>query len=215
MKENMILMNKIIVFFCIFLLLSGSAASQQDERNDPEMFDSIKIETIKTDKFTMDYFRFGEGKETLVILPGLSVQSVMASADAVADAYRPLTDDFTIYLFDRRKELPDSYSVYEMAQDTAEAIQAAGLEHVNLFGASQGGMIAMIITLEHPELEKNSFSVQHPPVSQQSSIICLISGSGWLKKEMPRNYILHSVKPYIRRKYLNSRRHSWPNWLRP
>lgn len=148
-------MNIIIVFFCFFLLLSGSAASQQDERNDPEINDSIKIETIRTDKFTMDYFRFGEGKETLVILPGLSVQSVMASADAVVDAYRPLTDDFTIYLFDRRKELPDSYSIYEMAQDTAEAIQAAGLEHVNLFGASQGGMIAMEIAIEHPELVKN------------------------------------------------------------
>lgn len=119
------LMNIIIVFFCFFLLLSGSAVSQQDERNDPEINDSIKIETIRTDKFTMDYFRFGEGKETLVILPGLSVQSVMASADAVVDAYRPLTDDFTIYLFDRRKELPDSYSIYEIAQDTAEAIQAA------------------------------------------------------------------------------------------
>ena len=67
------LMNIIIVFFCFFLLLSGSAASQQDERNDPEINDSIKIETIRTDKFTMDYFRFGDGKETLVILPGLSV----------------------------------------------------------------------------------------------------------------------------------------------
>ena len=45
---------------------------------------SIQIETVKTDAFTMDYFQFGQGKETLVILPGLSVQSVMDSADAVA-----------------------------------------------------------------------------------------------------------------------------------
>ena len=66
----------------------------------------IKIETVKTEDFSMDFFRFGEGERTLVILPGLSVQSVMGAADAVAEAYRSLTDRFTIYVFDRRRELP-------------------------------------------------------------------------------------------------------------
>lgn len=113
---------------------------------------NIQVETARTASFTMDYFRFGHGKETLVILPGLSVQSVMGSADAVAEAYRLLTDDFTIYVFDRRNELPSSYSVYEMAQDTAEAFRALGLEQVCLFGASQGGMMAMEIAIEYPEL---------------------------------------------------------------
>ena len=114
--------------------------------------ESIPIETVKTDAFSMDYFKFGRGKKTLVILPGLSVQSVMGSADAVADAYQILTEDFTVYLFDRRKELPASYSVHEMAQDTAEAMRALGLENVCLFGTSQGGMTAMDIAIHHPEL---------------------------------------------------------------
>ena len=69
----------------------------------------------------MDYFRFGHGGDTLAILPGLSVQSVMGSADIVAESYRLLTDDFTIYVFDRRKELPASYPICAMAQDTAQA----------------------------------------------------------------------------------------------
>ena len=30
----------------------------------------IKIETVKTEDFSMDFFRFGEGERTLVILPG-------------------------------------------------------------------------------------------------------------------------------------------------
>ena len=100
----------------------------------------------------MDYFKFGHGNETLVILPGLSVQSVMGSAEAVAEAYKLLSDDFTIYLFDRRKELPPAYSVNEMARDTADAFRALGLDHVCLFGASQGGMIALEIAIEYPEL---------------------------------------------------------------
>lgn len=55
----------------------------------------IPIQTgrIKTTGCTMEYFRFGHGRETLVILSGLSVQSVMNAADAAADAYRLLTDD--------------------------------------------------------------------------------------------------------------------------
>lgn len=113
---------------------------------------SILIETVKTDRFSMDFFRFGNGDKTLVILPGLSVQSVMGAANAIADAYRTLADCYTIYVFDRRTDLPEAYSVRDMARDTAEAFQALGLKQVYLFGASQGGMIALVLAIEHPEL---------------------------------------------------------------
>ena len=113
---------------------------------------SIQRETVRTDRFTMEYFRFGKGEKTLVILPGLSVQSVMNAADAVAEAYDSMTEAFTVYVFDRRAELPSSYSVQEMAADTAEAVQTLGLHDLYLFGASQGGMIALVMAIEHPEL---------------------------------------------------------------
>ena len=112
------------------------------------------IDTVETRAFSMDYLRFGHGGETLVILPGLSVQSVMASAEAVANAYQALTDDYTLYLLDRRKVLPAAYSMDDMARDTAEALRALGLRQVNLFGVSQGGMIAMLMAVEQPELIK-------------------------------------------------------------
>ena len=113
---------------------------------------SLQIETVITESFSMDYFEFGHGENTLVILPGLSVQSVMGFADAVADAYSIFSDDYTVYVFDRRKELPVPYTVHEMAQDTAEAIRTLGLSRINLFGASQGGMISMEIAIEQPDL---------------------------------------------------------------
>ena len=56
---------------------------------------SIQIETVHTDTFSMNYFRFGKGEKTLVILPGLSVQSVMGAADAIAAAYQPCEEIFT------------------------------------------------------------------------------------------------------------------------
>ena len=113
---------------------------------------NIQTGTIRTDSFSMVYFRFGQGKKAFVILPGLSVDSVMKYAAAVSDAYSLLTDDFTVFLLDRRKELPPSYSVYEMADDTAAAIRWLGLDRVSLFGASQGGMIAMAIAVRYPDL---------------------------------------------------------------
>ncbi len=113
---------------------------------------SIQIETVRTERFSMRYFRFGRGDKTLVILPGLSIQSVMGAADAVAAAYQSLEDSYTIYVFDRRAELPSLYTVRDMARDTAEAFAALGLRKVCLFGASQGGMIALVLAVEHPEL---------------------------------------------------------------
>lgn len=113
---------------------------------------SINIETVTTETCTMDYFRFGNGEKTLVVLPGLSIKSVMGSADAIASAYQSLGNAFTVYVFDRRKDMPATYSVRDMAHDTATVFKALGLKDVCIFGASQGGMIALVIAIEHPEL---------------------------------------------------------------
>jgi pimeloyl-ACP methyl ester carboxylesterase len=104
--------------------------------------------------YSMDYSRFGNGPETFVILPGISVQSVTALADAISGQYRILSDDFTVYLFDRRNEMPEHYSVHDMAEDTVEAINSLGLKDLYIFGTSQGGMIAMDMAVNHPELVK-------------------------------------------------------------
>ena len=113
---------------------------------------SIPIETVKTAEFEMQYFRFGTGARPFVILPGLSVQSVMGAAEAVAGAYADFAEDYTVYVFDRRSELPETYSVYQMGLDTAEAMRSLGLFGADVFGASQGGMMAQVIAIEAPEL---------------------------------------------------------------
>ena len=113
-----------------------------------------KIETVNIDDFSMEYFKFGRGEKTFVIIPGLSIQSVMGAADAVEEGFALATEDFTIYVFDRRKKVPKTYSVYDMARDTAKVIRSLGLKDIYLFGASQGGMIAMTIAIENPDLVK-------------------------------------------------------------
>ena len=110
------------------------------------------IDRVSTDSFTMEYCRFGQGERAMAILPGLSIGSVLRSAESIERSYAPLAEHFTVYLFDRRSDLPPVYSVYDMARDTAAAFDALGLKDVCLFGASQGGMMAMTMAVTRPDL---------------------------------------------------------------
>ena len=112
----------------------------------------MDIRTVETDTCSMDYLCFGHGERPFVIIPGLSVQSVLLSAEAVAAAYRPFTEDHTVYLFDRRKEVSEGYSIADMAGDTAGAMKHLGLKEADICAASQGGMIAMMIAAQYHDL---------------------------------------------------------------
>ncbi|MBR4444868.1 MAG: alpha/beta hydrolase [Solobacterium sp.] len=135
--------------FAACMLLCSCAEKQESKQQEETM--SIPIETVQTEDFTMDYFRFGTGKKTMVILPGLSVQSVMGLADAVADAYKIFAEDYTVYLFERRKELPEGYTIDDMTKDAEAAFEALDLKDIYLFGTSQGGMIALDLAVQYPE----------------------------------------------------------------
>ncbi len=111
-----------------------------------------KINQVVTNQFMMEYLSFGSGKKTLVILPGLSVQSVIGFAPAIIHQYQCFTDEFTVYVFDRRSDPPQSYHIFQMAEDTANAFIKLGLSEISLFGVSQGGMIALTIASAYPEM---------------------------------------------------------------
>lgn len=98
------------------------------------------------------YSKFGSGAKTLVILPGLSLKSLDTYAEAVESAFSLFCNDYTVYVFDRLSEPDSYYTVYAMADDTAEAMKMLELEHCCIFGASQGGMIAQCIAVKYPEL---------------------------------------------------------------
>ena len=44
---------------------------------------AVPIECLQTERFSMRYFRFGSGKKTFVLLPGLGVQSVKNTVRAL------------------------------------------------------------------------------------------------------------------------------------
>ena len=108
--------------------------------------------TVSVNGFEMEYCKFGNGDRVFVIIPGLAIQSVIGAKDAVEEAFTIMRDDFTAYLFDRVKIAPEGYSIYDMADDTAAAMKELGLERANIFGASQGGMIGLVLAIRYPEL---------------------------------------------------------------
>ena len=147
----------VILCLSLFVLLAGCGqkSAKQPESTETAPADataSIPIETVTIDGFSMNYFRFGQGEKAFVMLPGLSAQGVMGSAEQIADAYAMMTDDFTVYVFDPRNELPESYSVSEMAEDMAKVLPSLGLGPVYVMGASMGGMAALELAVHHPEL---------------------------------------------------------------
>ena len=137
---------------CILLGFSWGSALAGEEHSGVMADDPIPVETVTAGSFSMNFFKFGRGEKTLVILPGLSVQGVMGAAEQVSSAYKVLTDDFTIYVFDPRNELPESYDIQEMAEDTVSVLQVIGLDQVCIMGASMGGMVALEMAARHPEM---------------------------------------------------------------
>lgn len=116
------------------------------------MIKMSEVMTARINGIEMDYCAFGNGGRNFIILPGLSVKSVMLSAQAVEEAYKVFADEYRVWLFDRRRNMPETYGISEMAEDTAAFMKHLGLEGSYVFGASQGGMIAQVLAIRHPEL---------------------------------------------------------------
>ncbi len=142
--------SALIICMLLFSLTGCQSGTQQTESTATPA--AASLETVSVDGMEMDYAVFGSGEKSFIILPGLSVHSVMGSAEAIAAAYADFTDDYTVYVFERAKTLNDGCTIRDMADDTAAAMAALGIENADIFGASQGGMIALCLAIDHPEL---------------------------------------------------------------
>ena len=102
----------------------------------------------------MNYVAFGSGKKKAVVLPGLSdgLVNVKGKARLLAGPYKKFFDEFTVYMFSRRNDIPAGHTIKDMAADQAAAIKALGIAPAYVLGVSQGGIISQYLTIGHPEL---------------------------------------------------------------
>lgn len=165
----------------------------------------VEIRTVSTARFEMEYVSFGHGPHPLVLVPGMSLHSVMEQKDSVAFVYKPFYEDFTVYLIDRIKNMPAGYTVEDMARDTAEGIISLGLSDIDMIGYSQGGMIAMRIAGEHPDLVHKLIlgSTSAYPGEKAKSIIggwSVMAAEGDVKK-VNKDMFAHIYSDAYRKKY--------------
>lgn len=110
------------------------------------------VKTVDIGDKEMDYLHFGkEDGEKLVILPGLSLKSVMESAEAIVPAYNLLAKNYDIYLFGYIKEKPEGYTIDDTANDILTAFDELGIEKANIMGVSMGGMIGQSLAAKAPD----------------------------------------------------------------
>ncbi len=102
----------------------------------------------------MYYVSFGKGEKKLVVLPGLSdgLATVKGKALILSLPYRRFFRDYTVYMFSRKNEMSEGYSIRDMANDQIAAMKSLGIDKAYLLGVSQGGMIAQYMAIDHPEM---------------------------------------------------------------
>jgi len=100
----------------------------------------------------MDYITFGRGTKPLIMIQGLNTNGIHGTASALAFLYRRFAKDYKVYLFDRRRNLPEQVTVRELAADVALAMDTLELKSADIFGVSQGGMIAQYLAIDRPDL---------------------------------------------------------------
>lgn len=113
---------------------------------------AVKRNFVEIGDTVMDYITFGEGTRPLILIPGLSFKTVRKFAEPLAFMYRIFAKDFQVYAFDRKRDISMGYSIKQMADELAEAMEKLGISDACVIGISQGGMISQYLAIHYPHL---------------------------------------------------------------
>lgn len=116
------------------------------------MFWNAKEGRINIKNSYVDYATFGKGKRVLIIIPGLSTRGVKGMAIPLAYMYRIFAKDYKVYIIDRIHDVPKGYTIMDMAKDIADTMTLLDIKCGDVFGVSQGGMIAQTLAVYYPKM---------------------------------------------------------------
>lgn len=174
------------------------------------MFYNIKKGSIKQGKAQIGYIRFGKGRKTLVLIPGLSLKDATDAALPLAYMYRIFAKDYKVYVFNRKSPLHKGYTIKEMADDTAFAMKKLKINKADVFGVSQGGIIAQYLAIDYPEIINKL--VLGVTISKENKVIKNVA-EGWLKMAVNNQYGL--LAEDIIKKMYSARYIKRYKWLMP
>lgn len=127
-------------------LITLDTSSLPEPVTKPETDSFVQLSEVK-----MHYQVYGHGKKPLILIHGNG-----GSVDSLKEAATYLANDYTVYLTESRchgqSSDPGEISYSLMAKDMAEFIKAMKLEKPYIMGHSDGGMIAIALASEYPDL---------------------------------------------------------------
>ena len=112
----------------------------------------VKNHTIQIGNTEMDYITFGKGEKPLIMIPGLNLKGVKEVAGPMAYMYRIIGEEYKVYILDRKADIPEGYTVRDIAADVAYAMGELEISNADVLGISQGGMIGQYLAMDYPEL---------------------------------------------------------------
>lgn len=149
---NQIARKIIIVSLCALALVSvlvpSGISSSADQPMDVEQ---VAIQKIPVVNIEIAYKELGTGDPLLLIM----------GWDGTMDLWEPsvvntLAEHYRVILFDNRgmgesTATEENFTIELFAEDTANFMDALGLEHAHILGWSMGTQIALELTLDYPE----------------------------------------------------------------
>ena len=118
------------------------------------MFYGLVESSVSVPSGNLNYISFGKGEKNLIIIQGLNVRDIKGAGVSLALMYRIFAKNYRVWFFDRRAIVKNGLSNWDLAEDIYFAMKELNITSADMFGVSQGGMIAMALTLEHPERVK-------------------------------------------------------------
>ena len=114
------------------------------------MFYRLIESSVNIPSGRLNYVSFGNGQRNLIIIQGLNVRDIKGAGASLAIMYRLFSKSHRVWFFDRRMVVKDGLTNWDLADDIYHAMRELNIESADVFGVSQGGMVAMALTLEHP-----------------------------------------------------------------
>ncbi len=173
---------------------------------------SAKNESVSIGDTKMDFVTFGHGDKHLVVLPGLSdgLVTVKGKALMLALPYRPIFDSYTVHMFSRKNDLPEGYSIQNMAADQAEAMKQLGIEKASILGVSEGGMIAQTFAILYPQMVDRLVLVVTAPNANETVQDCVRRWMGFAEAGDHKSLMIDTAEHSYSPAFLEKIRETYP-----
>ncbi|MBR2781766.1 MAG: alpha/beta fold hydrolase [Oscillospiraceae bacterium] len=160
----------------------------------------------------MEYVSFGRGDHTLIILPGLSdgLATVKGKAWILSLNYRMFFTRYRVYIFSRKEPLPMENSIRQMADDQATAMRMLGIRKASVLGVSQGGMIALSLAAEYPDLVENLILAVTAPFANDTVRSCVRDWMESAERGNHRELMIQTAEKSYSSAYLKRYRRYYP-----